>query len=222
MRSVLLTVGACVAVVLVSGCQNTRVAGVHPSQEEEAWEKVIRRNYPNYRPPRAAAPAVVGNTEERVSAPVRSDLEPMDAPAEKTEAEPNAGDKDAPKTEPEIAAPAVADAPTEVKTEPAKAEPAKAEPAKTEPAKAEPAKTEPAKAEPAKTEPEKAKPAKVAPPDPTNSTVYEVRSGDTLGKISQKHYGSARYANVIFKANGDILKDPNRVRPGMKLIIPKL
>ena len=202
MRSVLLTVGACAAVVLVSGCRNTQVAGVRPSQEEEAWEKVIKRNYPNYRPPRAAAPAVVGNTEERVSAPVKSDLEPMDAPAEKTDAEPKAESKDAPEAGLEVA-------------EPAKAEPAKAEPAKAEPAKAEPAKAEPAKAV-------EKKPAKVAPPDPTNSTVYEVRSGDTLGKISQKHYGSARYANVIFKANGDILKDANRLRPGMKLIIPKL
>ena len=187
MRSVLLTVGACAAVVLVSGCRNTQVAGVRPSQEEEAWEKVIKRNYPNYRPPRAAAPAVVGNTEERVSAPVKSDLEPMDAPAEKTDAEPKAESKDAPEAGLEVA------------------EPAKAEPAKAEPAKAV-----------------EKKPAKVAPPDPTNSTVYEVRSGDTLGKISQKHYGSARYANVIFKANGDILKDANRLRPGMKLIIPKL
>lgn len=217
MRSVLLTVGACAAVVLVSGCRNTQVAGVRPSQEEEAWEKVIKRNYPNYRPPRAAAPAVVGNTEERVSAPVKSDLEPMDAPAEKTDAEPKAESKDAPEAGLEVTEPA--------KAEPAKAEPAKAEPAKAEPAKAEPAKAESAKAEPAKAEPAKAvekKPAKVAPPDPTNSTVYEVRSGDTLGKISQKHYGSARYANVIFKANGDILKDANRLRPGMKLIIPKL
>lgn len=207
MRSVLLTVGACAAVVLVSGCRNTQVAGVRPSQEEVAWEEVIKRNYPNYRPPRAAAPAVVGNTEERVSAPVKSDLEPMDAPAEKTDAEPKAESKDAPEAGLEVA-------------EPAKAEPAKAEPAKAEPAKAEPAKAESAKAEPAKAVEKKT--AKVAPPDPTNSTVYEVRSGDTLGKISQKHYGSARYANVIFKANGNVLKDPNRVRPGMKLVIPKL
>ena len=198
MKSVFLTVGACAAVVLVSGCRNTQVAGVRPSQEEEAWEKVIKRNYPNYRPPRAAAPAVVGNTEERVSAPVKNDLEPMDAPAEKTEAGPNAESKDAPEAGLEVAEPA----PAEAKAEPAKAEPAKAEPAKAKPAKE--------------------KSAKVTPPDPTNSTVYEVRSGDTLGKISQKRYGSARYANVIFKANGDILKDANRLRPGMKLIIPKL
>ena len=205
MKSVLLTVGAC-AVVLAVGCQDTRVAGVHPSQEEEAWEKVIRRNYPNYRPPRAAAPAVVGNTEDRVSAQVKSDLEPMDDPAEKTDAEPKAGDKDAPKTEPETPAPTVADTPAEVKSEP-----------KTETKEAP--KSEP-KAE--TKEAPKADAGKVAPPDPTNSTVYEVRSGDTLGKISQKHYGSARHANVIFKANGDILKDPNQLRPGMKLIIPKL
>ena len=60
------------------------------------------------------------------------------------------------------------------------------------------------------------------PPDPTNSTVYVVKSGDTLGSIAQKAYGSARYSDVIFKANSDILKNPDKLRLGMKLIIPKL
>ncbi|MBR2344211.1 MAG: LysM peptidoglycan-binding domain-containing protein [Lentisphaeria bacterium] len=49
-----------------------------------------------------------------------------------------------------------------------------------------------------------------------------VKSGDTLGKIAQQHYGSARHSGVIFKANADILKNPNQLRPGMKLIVPKL
>jgi nucleoid-associated protein YgaU len=62
----------------------------------------------------------------------------------------------------------------------------------------------------------------VMPPDPTNSTVYEVKAGDTLSGISQKIYGNASFSNVIFRANADILKDPNKLRPGMKLIIPNL
>ena len=62
----------------------------------------------------------------------------------------------------------------------------------------------------------------VQPPDPTSGTVYVVKSGDTLGKIAQKHYGKAAYSNLIFKANSDILKNPNQLRPGMKLIIPTL
>ena len=74
----------------------------------------------------------------------------------------------------------------------------------------------------AEVKPADAEKAKVSPPDPTGSTVYEVKSGDTLGKIALKHYGSARHSNVIFKANSDILKNPNLLRPGMKLIIPKL
>jgi nucleoid-associated protein YgaU len=63
---------------------------------------------------------------------------------------------------------------------------------------------------------------KNVPPDPTNSTVYEVKSGDTLGSIAYKMYGNARYSNIIFRANTDILKDANKLRPGMKLIVPKL
>ena len=58
--------------------------------------------------------------------------------------------------------------------------------------------------------------------DTAKNEIYEVKSGDTLGKIALKHYGSARHSNVIFKANSDILKNPNLLRPGMKLIIPKL
>ena len=181
--AMLLTVGACAVVTLISGCRNTQVAGVRCSQEEAAWEETIRRNYPNYRAPRAAAPADSANTETRVSAPVENNVKPENDPGTSEAEETKSG---------------------EVKPE-AEAKPEEAKPeAKTEPPRPE------------------AEAKTATPPDPTNSTVYEVRSGDTLGKIAQKHYGNARYANVIFKANGDILKDPNRLRPGMKLIVPKL
>ena len=52
--------------------------------------------------------------------------------------------------------------------------------------------------------------------------IYTVKSGDTLGSIAYKMYGNARYSNIIFRANTDILKDANKLRPGMKLIVPKL
>ena len=148
-----------------------------------------------------------------------------------------------PEAEEKVVTPAVeeikAEEPAEVEEkkteEPAKVEekkteePAKVEEKKTEePAKVEEKKTEePAKVEEKKTE----EPAKVEekkaddgamPPDPTNSTVYEVKPGDTLSGISHKVYGNAGFSNVIFRANADILKDPNKLRPGMKLIIPNL
>ena len=64
--------------------------------------------------------------------------------------------------------------------------------------------------------------AKIEPPDPTGSEIYEVQSGDTLGAISKKFYGSARYTNLIQKANSDIITNANVLKPGMKLIVPKL
>jgi len=51
--------------------------------------------------------------------------------------------------------------------------------------------------------------------------VYEVKSGDSLSKISKQVYGDANRYNEIFKANTDQLSDPNKIQPGQKLKIPK-
>ena len=50
--------------------------------------------------------------------------------------------------------------------------------------------------------------------------IYEVKSGDSLSKIAKRLYGSGNAWNVIFEANTDILKDPNKIYPGQKLKIP--
>ena len=81
---------------------------------------------------------------------------------------------------------------------------------------AEPAKEPEAKAE------EKTEAKKIEPPDPTSSDIYVVQYGDTLGALSKKFYGSVRYVNVLQKANSDIITNANVLKPGMKLIIPKL
>lgn len=47
---------------------------------------------------------------------------------------------------------------------------------------------------------------------------YKVRSGDTLGKIAKKHYGSARRFPLIVAANN--ISDPDKLRIGQVLIIP--
>ena len=60
------------------------------------------------------------------------------------------------------------------------------------------------------------------PPEPTGGTVYEVKAGDTLSAIAKRFYGDAGASGVIERANVDLVKNPNRLRPGMKLIIPKL
>jgi len=51
---------------------------------------------------------------------------------------------------------------------------------------------------------------------------HTVKSGETLGKIAKHYYGNASKYNAIFKANSDILKNPDVIHPDQELIIPKL
>jgi len=196
------------AVLLVcAGCYQTDLANPRVSQEEQAWENIIRQSYPGYKAPQKTSRSFKGHTENRVSAViVETPVKALDDPA------PLADDAAT-----EI--PAVAEDPAEKPAE----TPAVAEPAAETPAVAEVKADKPAEAVKPADKPAESKPAAaVMPPDPTNSTVYVVKSGDTLGSIAQKTYGNARYSDVIFKANSDILKNPDKLSLGMKLIIPKL
>ena len=47
-----------------------------------------------------------------------------------------------------------------------------------------------------------------------------VMKGQTLTQISQKYYGSAGNWKKILDANRNTIKDPNKLIPGTKLIIP--
>jgi nucleoid-associated protein YgaU len=49
---------------------------------------------------------------------------------------------------------------------------------------------------------------------------YEVKKGDTLWKIAKEHYGDGNLYPEIFKANQDILSDPDKIQVGQKLRIP--
>jgi len=51
--------------------------------------------------------------------------------------------------------------------------------------------------------------------------VWEVKPGDSLSKIAKSAYDNAGEYMRIFEANKNILKDPNVIQPGQKLIIPK-
>ncbi len=51
---------------------------------------------------------------------------------------------------------------------------------------------------------------------------YEVKRGDSLSKIAKQVYGDAMKYPVIFEANKPMLKDPNLIYPGQKLVIPQL
>ena len=48
-----------------------------------------------------------------------------------------------------------------------------------------------------------------------------VTKNQTLSEISYKYYGSASKWPKIFEANRNILSDPDKLQPGMKLIIPE-
>lgn len=50
---------------------------------------------------------------------------------------------------------------------------------------------------------------------------YTVQPGDTLSKIAREMYGNASEYNKIFNANRDQLSDPDRIKPGQKLVIPE-
>ncbi|MEO7795729.1 MAG: LysM peptidoglycan-binding domain-containing protein [Thermoanaerobaculia bacterium] len=52
-------------------------------------------------------------------------------------------------------------------------------------------------------------------------TEYVVRSGDSLSKIAQRHYGDAKQWTRIYDANRDLIGDnPDLIRPGQKLVLP--
>lgn len=57
--------------------------------------------------------------------------------------------------------------------------------------------------------------------DAPESTMYTVKSGDTLSKISAEVYGSANEYNKIFEANKPMLTSPDKIYPGQVLRIPK-
>jgi len=59
----------------------------------------------------------------------------------------------------------------------------------------------------------------VANPEP-ESTLYTVKSGDTLSKIAKQFYGNASKYPVIFEANKPMLTDPNKIYVGQNLRIP--
>lgn len=72
---------------------------------------------------------------------------------------------------------------------------------------------------------EKEKP--VATPAPTPSPApavtkktYTIVSGDTLWGIAKKYYGNGALYTKIYEANKSIIKNPNLIYPGQKVVIP--
>ena len=60
----------------------------------------------------------------------------------------------------------------------------------------------------------------VTNPEP-EADFYEVKSGDSLSKISKAFYGDPMKYNAIFEANKPMLDHPDKIYPGQVLRIPK-
>ena len=88
-----------------------------------------------------------------------------------------------------------------------------------------------AKTKPVATE-EKAKPAAKPVPTASDKTLasapvampgaqqYTVKAGDTLTRLAEQFYSSSNKWEKIYEANKDVLKNPNYIYVGMKLVIP--
>ena len=48
---------------------------------------------------------------------------------------------------------------------------------------------------------------------------YTVQAGDSLGSIAQAAYGSFDY-QMIFNANRNVIASPNKLEPGIELLLP--
>lgn len=62
-------------------------------------------------------------------------------------------------------------------------------------------------------------PLKFEMPD-FSKTMYTVKSGDNLSRISKEVYGDPNKYNTIFEANKPMLSDPDKIYPGQVLYIP--
>ena len=49
---------------------------------------------------------------------------------------------------------------------------------------------------------------------------HVVEPGDTLGFIAKRYYGKSGLYMAIFDANRGLLKDPDKIYPGQKILIP--
>ena len=60
-------------------------------------------------------------------------------------------------------------------------------------------------------------PERVEQPEPL---VHTVERGDTLWGIAERYLGEGRRWREIHKANDELIDDPDRIQPGMEIVIP--
>lgn len=55
----------------------------------------------------------------------------------------------------------------------------------------------------------------------TETEFYQIVEGDTLSKIAKKFYGNANKYPIIFEANREVIKHPDKIYVGQTIRIPK-
>jgi nucleoid-associated protein YgaU len=82
---------------------------------------------------------------------------------------------------------------------------------------------EPVFAEPLPTPRQNAQPPASGPTEDVGGVrTYTVVSGDTLWRVAERVYGNGSHYMKIFEANAGLLKEPDQIFPGQKLVIPEL
>ena len=70
--------------------------------------------------------------------------------------------------------------------------------------------------------PARSVPQQMSPKPEAAASTYTVKPGDTLEKIAAKVYSNGSHWRTIYQANRNVLKSPNRIYAGQKLVIPPL
>lgn len=57
---------------------------------------------------------------------------------------------------------------------------------------------------------------------PAAAEFYTIKSGDSLSKIAKQYYGDAMKYPMLFEANREVIKHPDKIYPGQQIRVPKL
>ena len=204
MKQFLLGMSGAALAVFAAGC-GPELAQVTAGADDLEWKEFAASSYSGYRPPRVTSPAEKDKYQNEVN-PAGAAADPV-APAEDPAPQKSQVVVDEEK-------PAVTPAEKQETKE-----------AVTEEKPAEQPKEVPAdKKEADKTADKPAEQTAAAPAEDAavDGEVYTVQAGDTLSGLAKKFYKDGNLSSIIFKANSKVLKNPNALRPGMKLVIPKM
>lgn len=62
---------------------------------------------------------------------------------------------------------------------------------------------------------------RIVVPDDVGTVPYVIKPGDWLSKLALERYGDASAWEAIYEQNRDRIKNPNRIFPGWRIVIPK-